>query len=238
MKVPLQPFRSNSASVDSASARSPFLEEVRSAHAWDSSPTSPASAAATWRSISAPPTRSSMSAAAASCCPSRRWSRSTRRTGEVHAVGIEAKRMLGRTPGTITRHPPAQGRRDRRLRRDGADAAPLHPEGAPEPLGAPARRRLRPVRRHRRREARRRGGVPERRRPPGLPDRGADGGRDRRRPAGRRADGQHGRRHRRRHLRGRGDLPRRHRRGRSRSASAATSSTRRSSITSRRSTSS
>src|SRR6184192_1473797 len=24
------------------------------------------------------------------------------RTGEVHAVGIEAKRMLGRTPGTIT----------------------------------------------------------------------------------------------------------------------------------------
>src|SRR5262249_31713983 len=24
------------------------------------------------------------------------------RTGEVHAVGVEAKRMLGRTPGTIT----------------------------------------------------------------------------------------------------------------------------------------
>ena len=24
------------------------------------------------------------------------------RTGEVHAVGIEAKRMLGRTPGTIS----------------------------------------------------------------------------------------------------------------------------------------
>ena len=71
------------------------------------------------------------------------------RTGEVHAVGIEAKRMLGRTPGTISRHPAAEGRRDRRLRRDRGDAAPLHPEGAPEPLGAPARRRLRPVRRDR-----------------------------------------------------------------------------------------
>ena len=134
------------------------------------------------------------------------------RTGEVHAVGIEAKRMLGRTPGHDQRHPAAEGRRDRRLRRDRGDAAPLHPEGAPEPLGAPAGRRLRPLRRDRGREARGRGGVPERRRPPGLPDRGADGGRDRRRPAGRRADGQHGRRHRRRHVRGRGDQPRRHRR--------------------------
>jgi rod shape-determining protein MreB len=42
--------------------------------------------------------------------------------------------------------------------------------------------------------------MPERRRAPGVPDRGADGGRDRRRPAGRGADGQHGRRHRRRHV--------------------------------------
>jgi hypothetical protein len=76
------------------------------------------------------------------------------RTGEVHAVGIEAKRMLGRTPGR-SRDPAAQGRRDRRLRRHGGDAAPLHPEGAPEPLGAPARRRLRALGRHRGREARR-----------------------------------------------------------------------------------
>ena len=68
------------------------------------------------------------------------------RTGEVHAVGIEAKRMLGRTPGTISGDPAAQGRRDRRLRRDRGDAPPLHPEGPPEPLGAPARRRLRALR--------------------------------------------------------------------------------------------
>ena len=134
------------------------------------------------------------------------------RTGEVHAVGIEAKRMLGRTPGHDLGDPAAQGRRDRRLRRDRGDAAPLHPEGAPEPLGAPARRRLRALGRDRRREARGRGGVPVGRRAPGLPDRGADGGRDRRRAAGRRADGQHGRRHRRRHVRGRRDLARRDRR--------------------------
>ena len=65
------------------------------------------------------------------------------RTGEVHAVGIEAKRMLGRTPGHDLRDPAAEGRRDRRLRGDRGDAPPLHPEGAPEPLGASARRRLR-----------------------------------------------------------------------------------------------
>ena len=56
--------------------------------------------------------------------------------------------------------PPAQGRRDRRLRRDRADAAPLHPEGAPEPLGAPARGGLRALGRDRGREARGRGGLP------------------------------------------------------------------------------
>ena len=66
---------------------------------WASSATSPASAAATWRSTSAPPTRSSTCAGAASCCPSRRVVAIDSRTGEVHAVGIEAKRMLGRTPG-------------------------------------------------------------------------------------------------------------------------------------------
>src|ERR687883_284634 len=32
------------------------------------------------------------------------------RTGEVHAVGIEAKRMLGRTPGTWCSGPPRGGR--------------------------------------------------------------------------------------------------------------------------------
>ena len=65
------------------------------------------------------------------------------RTGEVHAVGIEAKRMLGRTPGDDPRDPPAEGRRDRRLRRHRGDAPLLHPAGPPEPLGAPARGRVR-----------------------------------------------------------------------------------------------
>ena len=82
------------------------------------------------------------------------------RTAEVHAVGIEAKRMLGRTPGHDPGDPAAEGRRDRRLRRDRADAPPLHPEGAPEPLGAPARGGLRALGRHRGREARGRGGLP------------------------------------------------------------------------------
>ena len=68
------------------------------------------------------------------------------RSGEVHAVGVEAKRMLGRTPGTISAIRPLK---------DGVIAdfdvteqmlAPLHPEGAPAPLRAPARRRLRPQR--------------------------------------------------------------------------------------------
>ena len=76
----------------------------------------------------------------------------------------------------------------------------------------PARRRLRALRRDRGREARGRGGDPLGRRPPGLPDRGADGGRDRRGAARRRADREHDRRHRRRHQRGRRDLARRHRR--------------------------
>ena len=44
------------------------------------------------------------------------------------------------------RHPPAQGRRHRRLRHHRADAALLHPEGAPPPPpGQAARRRLRAV---------------------------------------------------------------------------------------------
>ena len=121
------------------------------------------------------------------------------RTGEVHAVGVEAKRMLGRTPGTISAIRPAQGRRHRRLRRHRADAPALHPEGAPEPLRASARRRLRPVGCDRSREARGRRGDALGRRAPGLPDRGADGGGDRRRAPRRRADREHDRRHRRRH---------------------------------------
>ena len=110
------------------------------------------------------------------------------------------------------RDPPAQGRRHRRLRRHGADAPPLHPEGAPEPLRASARRRLRAVGRDGRREARGRGGDALRGRAPGLPHRGADGRGDRRRASRRRADREHDRRHRRRHERGRRHLARRHRR--------------------------
>jgi rod shape-determining protein MreB len=49
-----------------------------------------------------------------------------------------------------------------------------------------------------------------RRRQPGLPDRGADGRRDRRRPAGLGRDRLDGGRHRRRHHRSRRDLARRH----------------------------
>ena len=100
------------------------------------------------------------------------------------------------------RDPPAEGRRHRRLRRDGADAPSLHPEGAPAPLRASARGRMRSVGRDGCREARRRGGDALRGRAPGLPHRGADGRSDRRRPTGRRAHREHDRRHRRRHQRG------------------------------------
>ena len=81
--------------------------------------------------------------------PAHRRGPRRRRRGEAHA-----RPHARDDPGD----PPAEGRRHRRLRRHRADAPPLHPEGAPAPLRAPARRRLRPVRRHRRREARRRGG--------------------------------------------------------------------------------
>ena len=144
------------------------------------------------------------------------------RSGEVHAVGLGGEAHAGPHAGDDPGNSAPEGRRHRGLRRHRADASPLHPEGAPEPLGAPARRGVRAVRRHRRGEARRRGGVPVGRRASGLSDRGADGGRDRSRPAGRRADGQHRRRRRRRHQRGRGDLAGRASSCRSRSASAAT----------------
>ena len=50
-------------------------------------------------------------------------------TGKVHAVGAEAKRMIGRTPASIRADPAAAARRDRRLRGDRGDAAPLHHAG-------------------------------------------------------------------------------------------------------------
>ena len=134
------------------------------------------------------------------------------RTGEVHAVGIEAKRMLGRTPGTIQAIRPLK---------DGVIAdfdvteemlrhfiQKVHQNRWAHPRVVVCV----PSGRDRRGEARGRGGVPVGGRAHGLPDRGADGGRDRRRAAGRRADRLDGRRHRRRHLRGGGDLARRDRR--------------------------
>ena len=133
-------------------------------------------------------------------------------TGEILAVGHEAKRMIGRTPDNITAIRPAQGRRDRRLRGDRADAALLHPAGAPPPLlRQAADGHLRPERHHRGRAARGQGGRLPGRRPPGLHRRGADGRRDRRRAPRAPADRQHGRRRRRRHHRGRRHLARRHR---------------------------
>ena len=107
------------------------------------------------------------------------------RTREVHAVGIEAKRMLGRTPGTIQAIRPLK---------DGVIAdfdvteqmlrhfiQKVHQNRWAHPRVVVCV----PERRDRRGEARGRGGLPVGRRAPGLPDRGADGGRDRRRPAGR-----------------------------------------------------
>ena len=68
---------------------------------WASSPTSPAWAAATWPSTSAPPTRSSTCAAAASCSPSRPWWRSTRARPRCTRWGSRPSACSGRTPGTI-----------------------------------------------------------------------------------------------------------------------------------------
>ena len=106
------------------------------------------------------------------------------RTGEVHAVGIEAKRMLGRTPGTIQAIRPLK------------DGVIADFEVTEEML----RHFIQKVHQNRwahprvvvcvpsgvtgRREARGRGGMSVRRGPPGVSDRGADGGRDRRRTAG------------------------------------------------------
>ena len=102
---------------------------------------------------------------------------------KVIAVGHEAKEMLGRTPERHPRDPPDQGRRDRGLRDHRGDAPLLHPARAqPRQARAAAHRDLRAALHHQRREARRPrvGALGGRAR--GLPDRGADGGGDRRRP--------------------------------------------------------
>ena len=132
--------------------------------------------------------------------------------GRPLAVGVEAKRMIGRTPSHIQAIRPAEGRRHRRLRDLREDAALLHPPGAPAPLRQAPHGHLRAVGHHRRRAAGRPGGRRVRRRPQaGLHHRRAHGRGHRRRPAGARAHRQHGGRHRRRHHRGRRHLARRHR---------------------------
>ena len=103
------------------------------------------------------------------------------RTGDVHAVGVEAKRMLGRTPGTISAIRPlkdgviADFDVTEQMLRHFIQKVHQHRFAHPRVVVCV------PVRRHRRREARRRGGDALRGRAPGVPDRGADGRRDRRR---------------------------------------------------------
>ena len=133
------------------------------------------------------------------------------RTGEVHAVGIEAKRMLGRTPGTIQAIRPLKDGviadfdvteemlRHSPSRRSTKTAGRIRAWSCACPLGVGLGAR----------EARRRGGMPLRpARAHRVSDRGADGRRHRRGSASGRADRLDGRGHRRRHLGGRGHLTR------------------------------
>ena len=110
------------------------------------------------------------------------------RTGDVHAVGVEAKRMLGRTPGTISAIRPlkdgviADFDVTEQMLRHFIQKVHQHRFAHPRVIVCV------PVGRDRSREARRRGRDARGRRAPGLPDRGADGRGDRRRVAGGRAD--------------------------------------------------
>ena len=131
---------------------------------------------------------------------------------QIEAVGVEAKEMLGRTPGSITAIRPM---------RDGVIA---DFDAAEKMLGyfiKKAHRRksfVRPRVDHRRAVGDYAGRAPrgEGKRLPrqgqrSAPDRRGHGGGHRRRPADHRGVGQHDRRHRRRHHRHRRDLAGRHR---------------------------
>ena len=133
------------------------------------------------------------------------------RTDEVHAVGARGAAHDRPHAGVDLRRAPAAPRGDHRLRGDRGDAPPLHRPRAQEPVRASAARDVRAVGDHGRGAARAGGGVPRRRRALGAADRGADGGRDRRRAPDRGADGERRRRRGRRHERGRRDLARRDR---------------------------
>jgi len=130
------------------------------------------------------------------------------RTGDVHAVGVEAKRMLGRTPGTISAIRPLK---------DGVIAD----FDVTEQM---LRHFIQKVHQHRFAHPRvivcvpsgvtgvEKRAVEDATLAAGVSDRGADGGRHRCGPSRWGADRQHDRRHRWRHDRGCGDLPGRHRR--------------------------
>ena len=153
------------------------------------SPRSLRSWAATWRSISARPTRSSTCAAEGIVLEravgrGRQRQRRPPRGGGLRGQADD-RAHAGAHPG----HPPAEGRRHRRLRDLREDAALLHPEGAPAQVGQAPHGHLRAVGHHRRRAARGAGGGRVRRRPQArLHHRGADGRGHRRRPAGAGAD--------------------------------------------------
>ena len=131
-------------------------------------------------------------------------------TGEVHAVGADAERMIGRTPATISATRPL---------RHGVIADFDVTEAmlryfirkVLDRRGAPAADRVRALGSHRGRAARGRGGFARSRRAPSAPDRGADRRGDRRGPGDRGAGRADGRRRRRRHERDGGDLARRDR---------------------------
>ncbi len=128
-------------------------------------------------------------------------------TNEVLAVGDDAKRMLGRTPGNIVAIRPLK---------DGVIADFEMTEAMLRHFiqkvhnrrggRAPTRGHRGALRHHRGRETRREGIRPAGGRPRGLPDRGADGRGDRRRAASAGGVRQHDRGHRRRHDRGGADL--------------------------------
>ena len=128
------------------------------------------------------------------------------RTGEVHAVGADAQRMIGRTPATISADRPlrhgviADFEVTEAMLRQFVGKV-MHSRFSRPRMVICAPSGITEVERRAVEEA-----TFECRRARGPPDRGVAGGRDRRGDRHRRARRAHGRRHRRRHLRGRHDL--------------------------------
>ena len=169
--------------------------------------------AGTSPSTSARPTPSSTSGAAGSSSTSRRSSRSRPAPASSSPPGTGPRRCSAARPGTVRAVRPLRDGvisdadvTERMLRWFVDQVAPV--------AGWSGRAMVVcvPERDHRGRAPGPRGRRPALRRPPGLRHRGADGGRDRRGPAGRtRRPRVDGRRHRRRHHRRRRHQPRRHR---------------------------